>query len=189
VCVTVGASGGAPVVVDRRRIETIGPGTPSQPYHHDAVGMPLAEAEELVARVRASVMALTLARLSELRAELQPRFTLVGITLRKPPLDYVPVTVAEAHKSYAVMCRADALMYHDALCAAAGDLGLSVELRDRGTEVEEAAQRLEVTSDVVERFLQTAGERLGPPWRKEHRLAAASALAALAARARVSLLS
>ena len=96
VCVTVAASRGLPVVVDRRRVALIEPGVPSQPYHHETVGMPLPEAEKLVVRVRESVMRTTLARLSTLRDELQPPYSIVALTLRNPPLAYVPVTCSNA---------------------------------------------------------------------------------------------
>jgi hypothetical protein len=187
VCVTAAASRGLPVVVDRRRVNLIEPGVPSQPYHHETVGMPLPEAEKLVVRVRESVMRTTLARLSELRDELQPPYTIVAMTLRNPPLSYVPVTVAEAHKSYPVMCRADSMMYHDALCTAARRLSIALELHDRGEEVVRAADRLRVSLEELEHFLQAAGKSLGPPWHKEHRLAAAAAMGVLADRMRVSL--
>jgi hypothetical protein len=187
VCVTVVASRGLAVVVDRRRVELIEPGVPSQPYHHDAVGMPIDEAERLVVRVRDCVMRTTLAGLSQLRKELEPPYTIAAMALRNPPLAYVPVTVADAHKSYPVMCRADGMMYHDALCTAARRLNISLEFHDRGTEVERAAYRLDATVEEVERFLQTTGESLGPPWQKEHRHAAAAAMAVLADRAEVSL--
>jgi hypothetical protein len=149
--------------------------------------MPQPEAEKLVVRVRESVMRTTLAGLTKLRAELQPPYTIVAMTLRNPPLDYVPVTVAEAHASYPVMCRADGMMYHDALCTAARRLKIAVELDDRGEAVARAADRLGVSEKDVGRLLQNAGERLGPPWQKEHRLAAAAAMALLAQRARISL--
>jgi hypothetical protein len=187
VCVTVAASRGLPVVVDRRRVELVESGIPSQPYHHEAVGMPLPAAERLVARVRESVMRTAFARLSELRDDLQPPYSIVAMTLRNPPLSYVPVTVADAHKSYPVMCRADAMMYHDALCTAAGRLNIALQFHDRGEEVTRAADRFGTSVGDVERFLQTAGESLGPPWRKEHRLAVAAAMRALADRVQVSL--
>ena len=161
----------------------IEPGVPSQPYHHETVGMPLPDAEKLVVRVRESVMRTTMARLSELRDELQPPYTIVAMTLRNPPLAYVPVTVAEAHKSYAVMCRADGMMYHDALCAASRRLSIALELHDRGEEVVRAADRLGVSLEEMEEFLQTTGESLGPPWQREHRHAAAAAMRVLADRA------
>ena len=54
VCVTVAASRGLPVVVDRRRIELIEPDVPTQPYHHETVGMRLAEAEKDITAGRIS---------------------------------------------------------------------------------------------------------------------------------------
>jgi hypothetical protein len=179
VCVTVAASD-VPAVVDRRRVDLIEPGVPTQPYHHETVKMRLPEAEQLVAHVRESVMRTTLARLTELCDELRPQYTIVAMTLRNPSLPYVPVTVAEAHKSYPVMCRADGMMYHDALCTAARRLDIALELHDRGEEIARAADRLGVSLEELEHVLHTAGESLGPPWRKEHRFAAAAAMGVLA---------
>src|SRR5262245_14608638 len=187
ICVTVAANRGAPAIVDRRRIALIESGVPSQPYHHDTVRMPLAQAEELVARVRKSVLRTTLASVTALRDELQPPYTIVAMTLRNPPLDYVPITVAEAHASYSVMCRADGIMYHDAICQAAKQLKIPVERHDRGSEIARTAERLDVSTEDVERFLQRAGKALGSPWQKEHRLAAAAAIRVLADRGRASL--
>jgi hypothetical protein len=175
-----------PVVVDRRRVALIEPGVPSQPYHHESVGMPLPDAEKLVTRVRESVMRTTVARISELRDDLRPPYAIVAMTLRNPPMAYVPVTVAEAHASYPVTCRADAMMYHDALCRAARRLRIALALHDRGDEMDGAADRLGVSPKELEQFLQAAGKSLGPPWHKEHRLAAAAAIRILADRAAVS---
>jgi len=86
-----------------------------------------------------------------------------------------------------VMCRADSMMYHDALCTAARRLSIALELHDRGEEVVRAADRLRVSLEELEHFLQAAGKSLGPPWHKEHRLAAAAAMGVLADRMRVSL--
>src|SRR5204863_2111285 len=85
VCVTVAAKRGVPVVVDRRRVELVEPGIPSQPYHHETLRMPPAEGERLVARVRKAVLQTTFERLKKLRDELQPPYTIVGMTLRVPP--------------------------------------------------------------------------------------------------------
>jgi predicted transcriptional regulator len=79
------------------------------------------------------------------------------------------------------------MLYHDALSTTAIRLGLALRLHDRGTEVARAAERLGVSVDEVEEFLRAAGKSLGPPWRKEHRLAAAAAMAALGERTRISL--
>lgn len=187
ICVTVAASRGAPVVVDRRRIELIEAGVPSQPYHHDTVRMSRAAGEQLVVRVRESVMRTTCEHVTQLRDDLQPPYKIIAMTLRIPPLDYVPITVAEAHASYPVMCRADGMMYHDALRRAAETLKIPVALHDRGQEIARAADRLDVSVTDLEQFLQTAGKGLGPPWHKEHRLAAAAAIRVLADHARLSL--
>jgi hypothetical protein len=187
VCVTVAASRGVPVVVDRRRLELVEPGIPSQPYHHETLRMPPAEGERLVARVRESVLRTTFERLKELRDELQPPYSIVAMTLRVPPLSFVPVTVAEAHQSYNVTCRADGMMYHDALSIAARRLKLDVQLQARGEEMSRAAGRLDVSAEELEQFLQRLGEAVGRPWQKEHRLAAAAAIAVLAARGRIQL--
>ncbi|HEY7189373.1 MAG TPA: hypothetical protein VH436_22605 [Vicinamibacterales bacterium] len=187
VCVTVAANRGVPAIVDRRRIRLIESGVPSQPYHHDTVKMPRADAEKLVARVRESVMRTTLESVKQLRDDLQPPYSIVAMTMRKPTLEYVPVTVAEAHASYSVMCRADGMMYHDALCTAAKRLKIALTLDDRDEEIARAADRLGVSGQDVEHFLQNAGKSLGPPWQKEHRLAAAAAIGVLADRGRISL--
>ena len=180
VCVTVAASRGVPAVVDRRRIELIEPGVPTQPYHHDTVNMPRDEAEALVVRVRESVRRTTLAQLTGLRDVLRPQYSIVAMAMRVPPLAFVPVTVAEAHQSYSVMCRADSVMYHDAVATAAQQLGIPVELEDRDQEVARAAERFDVSVNTVERFLRDVGASLGPPWQKEHRLATAAAIRVLA---------
>ena len=104
-----------------------------------------------------------------------------------PPLAFVPITVAEAHQSYNVMCRADGMMYHDALGTAARTLKIPVELLDRGQEMARASERLDVTPEKLEQFLHAAGEGVGRPWQKEHRLAAAAAMGVLADRQRLSL--
>lgn len=57
-------------VVDRRRIELLGPGLPNAPVHHPGQGLGLTDVEELVARVRASAARMTSASLDELAAAL-----------------------------------------------------------------------------------------------------------------------
>jgi len=79
------------------------------------------------------------------------------------------------------------VMYHDALRTAAKRLDLSLEFHDRGEELARAAGRLDVSVEEVEHFLRAAGDGLGPPWQKEHRLAAAAAIAVLADHARIAL--
>src|SRR5580765_3662662 len=53
--VSVALHGGRTVVVDRRRVELIDPHLPGQPHHHEAQGLALDEARELVRRVAESI--------------------------------------------------------------------------------------------------------------------------------------
>jgi hypothetical protein len=187
-CVTVAASRKAPVVIDRRRIALIEPGVPRAPYHHEAVFLPLPEAETLAARVRASVQRQTLASLSELRRELEPPYRIAAVTLRKPTLSTIPVTVVEAHRTRAIMMSADAMMYHDALCTTARRLGIDVEFHGGGEELVRAAEALDTSIEELEAFLEGLRESFGPPWHKEHRLAAAAAIGVLSTRVRLTAL-
>src|SRR5689334_3596459 len=89
ILVTVAALDGAPVVVDRRRVPTIEKGVPSQPYHHDTLAMPPAEAERLVRRVKKSVAACTALALDRLASDLA-QYHVTAITIREPPLPQLP---------------------------------------------------------------------------------------------------
>ena len=68
ILVCVSAKDGAPEVVDRRRVELIEPGLPSQPYEHETLGLNTAEAEEIGAGgIRESAMHCAERALSRLR--------------------------------------------------------------------------------------------------------------------------
>ena len=53
--VTLAADDGAPVFLDRRRVELIDRSLPSAPYHHEALELDIGAAIDLVNRVRRSV--------------------------------------------------------------------------------------------------------------------------------------
>jgi hypothetical protein len=65
---------------------------------------------------------------------------------------------------------ADTRIYRDALCAAAAKLDIAVVRH---------ARRFEMPPEAL---LRAPGNELGPPWREEHRVAFAAALAVLDAR-------
>jgi hypothetical protein len=146
-------------VIDRRRIELLGPGLPSMPYHHDAQGLPANEAEALIARVRRSAALYAANAFKSLPANVQ------GIAIRRrPPL---PATVAERIADYHAQTRADGVMYRDVLAEAAQARGWSVVEYETTTVLDDIGPRLD-----------EIGKALGPPWQKDHRLAAAAALIA-----------
>ena len=180
--VGVAAADHVPAVVERRRVTLIDAGLPTLPYHHESLGMPEDAANALIAHVRRSIAACTSRALREVVTNLAPAYSVVALAIREPPFPELPDTVAPVRQSYRLQCAADGMMYQLALCRAARDLGLEVDLCRRGEEITRAAARLEVQPDAVASFVSGTGRPSGPPWTEEHRRAYAAGIAALAAR-------
>ena len=153
------------------------------PYHHETIPMPEDEANALIARVRRSIAECSLRALHEVVADLAPTYAVVALAIREPPYPGLPDTVVAVRQSYQLQCAADGMMYQLALCRAARDSGLEVDLCRRGEENTRAATRLEVHPADMESFVSGTGRPSGPPWTQEHRQAYAAAIAALATRA------
>lgn len=164
------------LVVDRRRIELIGPGLPAAPVHHEGgphelhrTGPPLADdaLDALVAEVRAAATQVTAASLDELSASLADPIT--SISLRGWPADFptdIAVQRRAPHES-----RADSVMYLQILADAAHDRGWAVHHYD-ARSVEAAASQL--LGDRAADVLHGPRATLGPPWNKDHRTALAA---------------
>ena len=181
VCVAV--RGQAPAVIERRRVALIDRGLPTLPYHHDTTAMREDEANALIARVRRSIAARTSDELTRVVTELAPACAVVALAIREPPFAELPETVAAVRKSYRLQCAADGMMYQLAICGAARQLGLDVQICRRGKETARAADQLGVTLREIEEFVSRTGRPAGPPWTQEHRRAYAAGIAALAAHA------
>jgi hypothetical protein len=179
VLVTAAAVNGSPTVVDRRRVSLIESGVPSQPYHHETLGLGDADSEQLLRKVRRSIAACAALALDHLSADLQPRYRVSSITIREPPLPDLPATVEEVHRSYYVTCRADGMLYHVAICSAARERGWTVALHRRGEEMTAAAEALHMSTREVERFIDDFKLTLKAPWSAEHRNAFAAAIGRL----------
>jgi hypothetical protein len=180
VWVSVAFRKGEPVVIDRRRVELIEPGLPSRPYEHETLDLDAQQAEALAQEVRESALHCTAKALAKLRSNLRPPAKIFAIALREPPLPCLPESVAAAHASYPVTMRADAMIYHDALSSAASTQGIGVELIARGQERQRASRALRTGVDRIDEWLLEQRVLLGPPWQKDHRDAAARAIAAFA---------
>ena len=179
--VCVAAPGDAPAVIERRRVTLIAEALPTMPYHHESIGMPVDEANALIARVRRSIGECASRALHEVVTDLTPAYHIVALAIREPVFPELPDTVVAVRQSYRLQCAADGMMYQLALCRAARDLGLDVQLFRRGEETARVAARLEVHPDDIESFVNGTGRPPGPPWAKEHRQAFAAGIAALAA--------
>jgi hypothetical protein len=111
--------------------------------------------------------------------ELRPKYAVVALAIRKPPFDELPDTVAAAWNSSRLRYAADGMMYQQAMCNVARELGLDVHLCVRREETSRAAEQLAVTAGEIETFVAGAGRPEGPPWTQEHRHAYAAGIAAL----------
>lgn len=169
-----------PTVIERRRVTLIDAGVPTQPYHHDSLGMREGEANALVARVRRLIAARTRLALQRVVADLAPAYAVVAVAIREPPFPELPATVSAVRASYRLQCAADGMLYQLAMCRAARELELQVYQYPRGDETARAAERLGVTAEEMETFINGVGRPSGPPWTQEHRRAYATGLAALA---------
>jgi len=171
VLVTVGREGR---LIDRRRVELVGGGLPKHPYHHDAQGLPLHEAEALVERVARSARECAEACLAALATSVP--VPIATIALRVNPA--LPATVAERLSNYQAQNVADSVLYRDALAQAAGERGWNVHYFDARNVASRAASVLGRKS--IQELLEATGAALGPPWQKDHKLAMAAAIAARA---------
>ena len=179
ILVTAATVNREPTVVDRRRVALIEKGVPEQPYHHETLSLGAVEAERLVRAVRRSIASCTALAFSRLAEDLWPRYRISTVAIREPTLASLPATVAEAHGSYHTRCRADGMLYHSAICAAARRRDWVVAFHRRGEELAMAAEALRATTQDVERLMHNLRRTLGPPWAADHRHALAAAIGRL----------
>ena len=182
VLVTVASDG---KLLDRRRVD-LTDGLPTHPHHHEgswAVGRyrnspwaretSLAEAIELVERVRESAAQGARASLEAVAAAVPVPLTTIAIRV----CPSLPPTIEERIADNRAQAVADSVMYRQALSAAAETRGWSVYWYDRDRVFRDAATGL--GREDINAFLLAMGKPIGPPWQARHKLAAAAALAAM----------
>lgn len=134
---------------------------------HVAADLPLPEAEAPIRRAVDTVTEVAASRLRDVLAEVGA-VDGVGVVVGDHP---VPESVSAMLASHALMHAAEGQLYRDALLDAAALLGQ----RGVGLPRKQAMSRLAGDMAVAIRAL---GMAAGPPWRKEHKLAAVAALTA-----------
>lgn len=155
VLVTVAPDG---TLLDRRRVGLLDDDLPAIPHHHEAQGLPLKEAEALIACVRASAEKHAALALDAVAKDVP---NIVGVALRIcPPL---PTTIAERLSNYRSRNVADWVMYREVLAAAAQARGWFVHWYD--------AKRVMNAAN-----LPDVRKTIGPPWNNDHKLAMAAAI-------------
>jgi hypothetical protein len=161
-----------PVVVSRHQLDL--PGA-TQPYH-DAVGLPLAEAEALVTEATAAAYE----RATKAIAELAAGHDVVGAgivagasTIRED------VPLARALTAHAMLHAAEGELYRDALADAADALGLPVTLVPPRDTPMLGRRVLGCDDEDLRARLTQLGRPFGPPWTRDHKDAVVAALAVL----------
>ncbi len=165
-------------VCENRRAALMDADLPNQPYHHETLSMNNEEADQLVAEVVNSALRHAREALQQILDDFE-NLEIESIAIRNPILPALPATVAEAHASYPVTCRADGMIYHHALCRSAEELGLSISHFDRKTVLNNATIAMGIAPEKMQEFLKSTRKAIGPPFTKQHQLAFAGAIVAL----------
>ena len=158
-------------VVDRRRIDLIGPDAPIAPVAHELAGLADAAALHVWSAARDSAARVTSASLDALASTLTEPITCMS--LRSWPADFPDDIAVLRRPPYS--SRADSVMYLQVLAEAAHGRGWLVHLYDAaGIEAQAAA----VLGSRAEEVLRGPRATLGPPWNKDHRTALAATVLA-----------
>ena len=172
---------GAPIVLDRRRLELAEPSVPgsAQPYHA-AEGRPMAQAKDIIGRCTQGARRLARggmrAVVDELGRQGHPAQACGLLLAAGRPLPDLAAILA----SHALIHTADGVLYREALADAAGHCGLTLlEVREREL-LARGAKALKVREDALLPRLTEMGRPLGSPWRQDEKLAALVAWLALA---------
>jgi hypothetical protein len=168
VLVTVTGDG---TLLDRRRVELVDEDLPKIPHHSEGQGLPIHEAVALVERVRMSAERHAKLVLDALAKTIPGR--ILGVALRQCP--ELPPTIAERITDYRAHNVADWVMYRKALAAATEASGWAVYWYDarKVFDIASAALRIE---DLDAHFVKLR-KSIGPPWRMDHKMAMAAAIA------------
>jgi hypothetical protein len=163
VLVAVAGSRGAPKVLARDRVQLVDEPLPRMAYHAiEAYDLSLPEGKALITKVRrAATTAATKAMKAAAKEFGAGEVGVVG-KVRNVPDDLRRILAA-----HALLHAAEGALYEEALLDAATRAGLdAVLVEERTIEIPAALDRI--------------GKQLGPPWQKDHKLAASAALAVLA---------
>jgi len=174
--IAIAVEDGAPRFLDRRRVELIADGLPSAPYHREALELDIGAATALVDRVKRSVADHARTAISTMLTT----WRAWSLILPASPYDRLPDSLEEVPGSRSLTLAADGMLYREALARAASELGMEVRRYPRRTDpalLAAAAMGVAVTE--VDALIARFGREAGPPWRKDHKLAAAAALSVL----------
>jgi DNA polymerase III psi subunit len=169
VLVAVGGPRERPRLLVRRHIDLVGEDLPEQAYHA-AAGLNLAEAEALIERWARSAVdhaAGGIAGVRQAAIDADCRLDVVSIVAEARDLPALAVIL----RSHPLLHKAEGQLSRESIAEAAQAAGLAVHY---------VSPRSPQGPNIAERVAEL-GRAAGPPWRKEHKLAAGAALMALRA--------
>jgi hypothetical protein len=170
----------APVIVDRRRIETADRAIPGskQPFHA-AEGLPFGQAKALIDRCTVSSRNLARAALKSLIDDIRRGGHAVircGILLASGrPLPELERVLA----SHALIHAAEGELFRDVLVRAAGNHRLDITRIAEREVVARAQKTIPISEEKWRMALGAMGKQVGSPWRQDEKLAATVAWLAL----------
>jgi len=179
--VVVALERGAPVVIDRRRMELIDAKMrgAQQPYHA-AKDMKLADAEAFLKRCGEATLTVATASLRGVISEMASKgHEAAGACMllgSGRPTDDLAATL----RSHAMIHTAEGQFFRNVVRQSCEACGLPVT----GVKEKELTQRatdgIGITQAELERRISEAGKRIGPPWRQDEKLCAVAGWFALA---------
>lgn len=158
-----------PRLLRRQRVDLVGEGLPEQVYHA-AAGLDLAEAESLIERWAHGAVdhaAFGIADVRQAAADAHSHLEVASIVAEVRELPALAVIL----RSHPLLHKAEGQLSREAIAEAAQAAALTVHY---------VSPRSPHDPDLAERVVEL-GRAAGPPWRKEHKLAAGAALLALSA--------
>jgi hypothetical protein len=177
--VAVGGSGRAPVVLARSRFELCDEKLPRAVYHA-ARNLDLAGAQRLVRKVELAARRAAEWQLQRTVEELEAGgYQVVSAGIAAGPRR-LGADLAEILASHALVHSAEGQLYREALAGAAEVRRLSLTRFLQQDLYEQAAEQIGLSDESLRAQLTGLGRALGPPWRQDHKEAAAAAWLALA---------
>jgi hypothetical protein len=167
VVVAVAGPPAAPVVLARRRADLLDGILPAQPYHAASeAGLGQPEATELIGKVEELAATRAEAVLGEMATSMQAAGTSVPSVAVVSRDRALPEDLGRILASHPLLHAAEGDLYEQALSEGARRAGLAVI-------------RVEPAAIPVFPGLVAVARTVGPPWQKDHKMAAAAALSAL----------
>jgi hypothetical protein len=170
VIVVVGGPVTAPVVLERRRVELLDGSLPVQPYHAAVEsGLGRAETAKLIRKVEELAATRAAAVLAEIASAIGAGGTRVAGVAVLSHDRTLPDDLGRILASHPLLHAAEGDLYEQALSEGASRAELSV-------------LAVEPSSMSMRPGLIAAGRAVGPPWQRDHKMAAAAALSILSTR-------